>query len=61
VICGGLLETENPPVRYGTVLDHRLAIAMARPLRVLVNRENVKHAAASNSLLQRILQRIYRF
>jgi hypothetical protein len=31
------------------------------PLRVVANRENVKHAVASNSLLQRILQRIYRF
>jgi hypothetical protein len=27
---------------------------------VVANREIVKHAAASNSLLQRILQRIYR-
>jgi hypothetical protein len=31
------------------------------PLRALANREIVKHAVASNSLLQRILQRIYRF
>jgi hypothetical protein len=31
-----------------------------RPPRVAANREIVKHAIASNSLLQRILQRIYR-
>jgi hypothetical protein len=32
-----------------------------KPLRVVANREIVKDAVASNSLLQGILQRIYRF
>jgi hypothetical protein len=34
---------------------------MATPPPVVANREIVKVAAASNSLLQRILQRIFRF
>jgi hypothetical protein len=32
-----------------------------RPLRELANGEIVKHTVASNSLLERISQRIYRF
>jgi hypothetical protein len=50
-----------PSADYNRVRKRLWKKSLTSPLRVVENREIVKPAVDSNSLHQRILQRIYRF